>query len=134
MQKIHRSVGAVLLQAGQILLARRAPHRALYPDVWDVLGGHIESDETPEHALIRELKEEVGIEPVQWSYLETVTAITESDVFECLIYAVTDWRGVPANRQPEEHSIVEWFSLEAATLLKLAHPSYPSIFGRAING
>src|SRR5262245_42815108 len=81
----------------------------------------------------RELKEEIGIEPTQWSYLETVSEITGGDLIECRIYLVTDWQGVPTNLQPEEHAMIRWFSLESAVCLNLAHPSYPSIFARAIN-
>ena len=133
MQTRHACVGALLVDAGQILLGQRSPNRAFYPDVWDVFGGHIEANETPEDTLIRELKEEIGIEPTQWSYLETVSEITGGDLIECRIYVVTDWQGVPTNLQPEEHAMIRWFSLESAVCLKLTHPSYPSIFARAIN-
>lgn len=32
-----------------------------FPNCWDLIGGHIEEGETPEEALIREVKEELGI-------------------------------------------------------------------------
>jgi hypothetical protein len=52
-------VGAVLIRAvdhgrdesAPVLLGRRAANREFYPDVWDVLGGHLEPGETSEQAL-----------------------------------------------------------------------------------
>jgi len=32
-----------------------------FPNCWDLIGGHVEEGETPEEALIREVKEELGI-------------------------------------------------------------------------
>ena len=33
-----------------------------FPNHWDLFGGHLEAGETPEQALVREVKEELGIE------------------------------------------------------------------------
>jgi len=41
-----------------VLLARRA--RAPYAGLWDLPGGFLEAGETPEAALGRELREELG--------------------------------------------------------------------------
>jgi 8-oxo-dGTP diphosphatase len=32
------------------------------PGMWDVPGGHVEDNETPEQAIVREMKEEIGLE------------------------------------------------------------------------
>jgi 8-oxo-dGTP diphosphatase len=133
MQTHHVCVGAIIVKRGQVLLGHRSPNRAFYPDVWDVFGGHVEVNEKAEDALIRELKEEVGVEPTEWSYLETITTVTGEDVVECRYYVVTDWHGALTNRQPEEHSVIQWFSLESALSLELAHRSYLSLFARAMD-
>jgi len=99
--------------------------------VWDVFGGHIEAAETAEEALIRELKEEIGVEPTEWSYLDSITAKTGEAVVECRFYVVTAWHGEPTNRQQEEHELIEWFSIESAQSLQLADPGYPSLFSLA---
>ena len=33
-----------------------------YPNCWDILGGHVESGETPDECIVREMKEEIGID------------------------------------------------------------------------
>jgi 8-oxo-dGTP pyrophosphatase MutT (NUDIX family) len=54
-------VGAVIVDdAGQVFVHRRGPDRTLFPNCWDIPGGHVEPDETPLEALGREVEEETG--------------------------------------------------------------------------
>ena len=56
-----RVAAAVLLrQDGQVLLAQRPPGKA-YAGYWEFPGGKFEAGETPHAALVRELREELGI-------------------------------------------------------------------------
>jgi 8-oxo-dGTP diphosphatase len=69
---------AGMKQIAQILLFDRNQRLLIYlrdnkaeipfPNHWDLFGGHIEAGETPEQALARELKEELGIEPPGWEF------------------------------------------------------------------
>jgi len=55
-------VAAVLQQPdGRFLLAQR-PQGKVYAGYWEFPGGKVENGETPLHALVRELHEELGIE------------------------------------------------------------------------
>jgi 8-oxo-dGTP pyrophosphatase MutT (NUDIX family) len=45
---------------GRIFFQRRSAHRKLFPNTWDVVGGHVEAGETIEEALRREVQEETG--------------------------------------------------------------------------
>ena len=46
----------------QVLLFLRDDKPDLpYRNMWDVLGGHIDPDETPEECIIREMKEEIDL-------------------------------------------------------------------------
>jgi len=51
----------LLDEAGRILIAKRPPGRSL-AGLWEFPGGKVETGESLEHALIRELAEELGIE------------------------------------------------------------------------
>lgn len=54
-------VAAALIDAdGRILLAQRPAHKPM-AGLWEFPGGKVHADECPEDALVRELKEELGI-------------------------------------------------------------------------
>ena len=130
---LHEVVAALIIQSQLILLGQRSANRAFYPDVWDVCGGHMEPGEKQHQTLIRELQEELGITPTQWTYLETIHVTPSNEPADQLIvhlYIVTAWAGNPTNRQLDEHSAIGWFSLAEATQLPLADPSYPMLFAR----
>jgi 8-oxo-dGTP diphosphatase len=133
----HEVVAALIVVSGKLLLGRRSAARQFYPDVWDVFGGHVEPGEGHEQTLVRELQEELGITPTTWTFLETLRLSTPApqpgeahDPWTVHLYRVTAWTGTPANRQPEEHSAIEWFSLDKAAGLPLADPIYPWLFRR----
>jgi mutator protein MutT len=132
----HEVVVGLIVQFDRILLGRRSAEREFYPDVWDMFGGHMEPGEGHEQTLVRELEEELGITPVQWSFLETLIVDLPSvnasppDLLMVHIYLVTDWTGTPINIQPEEHSTIGWFSVEEAVRLDLADAIYPTLFAK----
>lgn len=135
---VHYLVAALIVQEDRILLGKRSPERAFWPNVWDVFGGHIEPEEQPEQALARELQEELGITPTQWVELEIITEsgpehdnMSAHDLVVHL-YCVTAWIGTPVNQQPEEHSLIRWFSYAEAIRLDLAHPAYPRLFAQCL--
>ncbi|HSL47100.1 MAG TPA: NUDIX hydrolase [Anaerolineales bacterium] len=135
---VHHLVAAFIVQADRILLGQRSPRRDFYPNVWDVFGGHIEPEEQPDQTLVRETEEELGITPVQWTKLEIIRdSVPDRDnmPYHDLIvhvYCVVDWSGTPVNRQPEEHSVIQWFSYDEAVQLELAHHSYPRLFAQCL--
>ena len=57
----HLVVTGLLHRHGRVLLVHRSPTRHWYPDTWDLPGGHVEVEESPLEALVRELGEELGI-------------------------------------------------------------------------
>lgn len=60
----HRAVYAFIIdQKGNVLLQKRSANKKMWPNMWDVTaGGHVDSNEFGRQALIREVKEELGID------------------------------------------------------------------------
>lgn len=60
----NRAVYAFIIDNdSNVLLQKRSGNKKLWPNLWDVtVGGHVDSGEFGRQALIREVKEELGIE------------------------------------------------------------------------
>jgi 8-oxo-dGTP diphosphatase len=68
-----RCAGAVIVDNdGRIFVQRRSPGRRLYPNTWDIVGGHVEPGETDEEALRREIHEETG-----WNLSHILTTVAQ---------------------------------------------------------
>jgi len=81
---------------GRVLLAQRPPGKKM-AGMWEFPGGKIEVGETPEQALFREMREEVGIEICK-SCIAPVTFVSHAyDDFHLLmfLYACRKWEGIP---------------------------------------
>ena len=59
-RKRLRVVAAVVFDGPRVLITQRPPGGALGLQ-WEFPGGKLEPDETPEHALVREVHEELGV-------------------------------------------------------------------------
>lgn len=91
--KITEVAAAVILREdGRFLLGRRAPG-TFYPGYWEFPGGKIEAGETPYAALVRELREELGIEVVAaWPWIVREHVYPHAHV-RLYFFRVTAWRG-----------------------------------------
>lgn len=91
---------------GRVLIAQRPEGKAM-AGLWEFPGGKIEAGERPETALIRELKEELGI-TVQEPCLAPFTFASHSyDAFHLLmpLFICRRWDGTPA---PRHHAALKW--------------------------
>lgn len=100
-------VAAALIDPdGRVLIAQRPPGKEM-AGLWEFPGGKIEAGETPEQALIRELREELGI-AVQPACLAPFTFASHAYArFHLLmpLYVCRRWEGTPT---PHEHSAIKW--------------------------
>lgn len=56
-----RCAGALIVDDdGRLFIQRRSPERRLFPNAWDIAGGHLEPGEDIQDALRREVYEETG--------------------------------------------------------------------------
>ena len=95
-------VAAVVLvdTDGRVLLAQR-PEGKQMAGLWEFPGGKVDPGETPEAALIRELREELGID-VAASCLAPFTFASHAyPDFHLLmpLYVCRKWSGIPSARE-----------------------------------
>ena len=91
---------------GRVLLAQR-PDGKNMAGLWEFPGGKVEAGETPEQALIRELREELAIDTARSCLAPLVFASHGYDDFHLLmpLFACRVWRGQP---QAREHAQLAW--------------------------
>ncbi len=112
---IHVAVGILQNAAGEILLASRPPDKP-WPGYWEFPGGKIETGESAHTALLRELKEELGItvkHATPWISLFHHYPATQVHL-HCFL--VDDWEGEP---HPHEGQKLCWQSPFALTVTPL---------------
>ena len=88
---------------GRVLIARR-PEGKPMAGLWEFPGGKVETGERPETALIRELKEELGID-VSEACLAPLTFASHSyPDFHLLmpLYVCRRWQGLVTAREKQE--------------------------------
>lgn len=88
---------------GRVLLARRPPGKKL-AGLWEFPGGKVEPGETPERALVRELKEELGIDTGTACFAPIAFASHAYDDFHLLmpLFACRVWAGIVTPREGQE--------------------------------
>ena len=123
-------VAGILLNGDRVLLVRRSVERELYPGVWDFPGGHSEDGELPQEALLRELREELGVVPT--AYSELLPYMGNFGGLSIHFYRVRQWTGTPRNLQEHEHSELAWVHPTDVAGLELASPMIPRLIEAAL--
>jgi 8-oxo-dGTP diphosphatase len=103
-------VAGILEREGRILICRRRADQA-HALKWEFPGGKLESGESPETALVRELREELGIEATAGAELMRYEfAYPGKQAILLIFLAAPCWRGEIENRIFET---LAWERLEA---------------------
>jgi isopentenyl-diphosphate delta-isomerase len=108
----HRIVHIMVLNdKGEILLQKRSAKKAYMPLHWVTsAGGHVQSGETYEQAARRELKEELGIQPLLELKYKDSYIIGEAGISKFLTTFHTS-SSQEMVLEPEEVDSVEYFPL-----------------------
>jgi 8-oxo-dGTP diphosphatase len=117
-------IAAIILKndKGEFLLALRDNKPGIpFPLHWDLIGGHVEDGETPEEALVREVKEELDIDLKDYAFYRKYECLT-NDAYENIKYIYTGKINLPI----EEITLLEgeraqFFSKEEIPDIKFAN-------------
>ncbi|GGE76808.1 NTP pyrophosphohydrolase [Sphingomonas prati] len=112
------AAAALIDRDGRVLVQQRPPGRAM-AGLWEFPGGKIEPGETPEQALIRELREELAIDVTAACLAPAcfASAPLGDRHLLLLLFVCRKWSGVPV---PLEATALQW--LRPVALHRLAMP------------
>ncbi len=125
--KFRIVVGAVIQKGNKILLGYRPKERYPYPDSWHIPGGGINlGEETCEEAVLREIKEETGLEvgnlgKVHWDTGFEPNKHREMTYYTYLVFKGDYISGEVSAGDDLEH--FEWVDILDLKNYKLAVPS-----------
>lgn len=109
--KLIASIYLLLKKDEKILLMRR--FNTGYEDGnYGLAAGHLDGDETLRAGMVREAKEEIGID-IHEDDLQLVTVMhrRQEDERVDFFFEVEKWEGEPQNMEPDKCDQVAWFSL-----------------------
>lgn len=93
---------AILLDSdNRVLITKRKPDQ-LMGDLWEFPGGKIEEGETPEEALKREIKEEIGIDMGCHAPFYFISEAREGYHLLVMSYICREWKGIPSGAEGQE--------------------------------
>jgi len=113
--EFHLVVFAIIVNsAGECLISKRTPNKT-FPNMWEITGGSAISGDTSEVAVLREIKEELGIEMPKGEGTLVMQFLNESK----FSYFGDVWRfkyDIEIEKivcQPDEVSEAKWVTKEA---------------------
>jgi 8-oxo-dGTP diphosphatase len=100
-------VAVALIDEGNRVLISQRPEGKQLAGLWEFPGGKLDAGETPEQALVRECREELGIEVCETCLAPLTFASHSYDDFHLLmpLYICRNWEGEIA---PQEGQQIAW--------------------------
>lgn len=122
MKVVNVAVGVVLRNNACFICKRSAnQHQG---GKWEFPGGKVEDGETPESALARELKEEIGIECIQFKPLITIEHDYSDKLVKLFTYIVSEFDGEPKGLEGQPF---KWVAVESLSELEFPDANTPII-------
>lgn len=117
------AVGVVINEVGQVLISYRNENRH-QGGLWEFPGGKIETYETAEQALTRELQEELGITVHSAHPLISINHTYPECSVRLIVYAVTGFSGEAVGREGQQ---IRWVEQEKLSQFKFPEANQPII-------
>ncbi len=92
---------AVITDANQHILITRRAKNVSHGGLWEFPGGKLECEELAASALVREIKEEVGLDVLAYDYLGEVHHTYDEQCVSLLVYHVHRYRGEAVCREAQ---------------------------------
>lgn len=102
-----RVTAAIIERKGKVLICRR-PHNKQMGGLWEFPGGKIETEETPEACLKRELNEELGIDAEIGEHICSSSKSSINNQIELIAYRVSYPEG---NFELHAHEDAKWIDI-----------------------
>jgi mutator protein MutT len=119
----HVAVG-MIMNSGHVLVCQRKRNGS-FPLKWEFPGGKLENGEAAEAALVRELREELGIDAVverefhnqKWNYRDNAVGLAKDATYRVFYFLIRSFTGEPVNHAFEQIKWVTPKELETMDIL-----------------
>jgi 8-oxo-dGTP pyrophosphatase MutT (NUDIX family) len=132
------AITAIIIKDGKYLVTRRSPNKKRFPGMWTVPGGRLEAKDYTalhkdteaywynvlERALVREVKEESGVDIKNVEYLTSLATVHQDGSPSIVISCIADYAGGEVTLQLEECDEYRWVSTEESKSLPLIDGIY----------
>lgn len=113
---MKQTVGAIIEDNGKILLIKR--NHEPFKDFWGLPGGHIDKEEAPKQAIIREVKEETNLEFTPKFFTKAEENFKEINWHASVVFFTGAWDGKV--KLSKEHTEFGWYTQDQIQKIKLA--------------
>jgi 8-oxo-dGTP diphosphatase len=123
-------VHGVIANRGRLLVLRRAPVMSYRPGAWDLPGGHLGLGESFEECLLREIREETGLDAV----VERLIGlhVMHGEPYMQALYAcrLATYRNLKL--RPDEHVESRWVTLDELSAMEDLIPYLSNVIERGM--
>ena len=97
----------VLLDQDKRILISERPQGKFMQGFWEFPGGKLEKGENPEICLIREIKEEIGVDLENFCFSPLIFTLNKYENFDVLLllFICREWEGIVS---PKENQNIKW--------------------------
>ncbi len=123
-EPLRVSAGVIRNSDGAVLIARRKPEAGPTGGLWEFPGGKIEPGEQPRESLVREIREELGVDIEINTLICIVKKDTDNMPLELIVFEAMITEGDP---KPLEHDELAWVMPPALDETGFPEPDKPII-------